>query len=291
MLISTPQTAVRRPRRVAVGEFDGVHLGHVAVIADADTVLTFEPHPRAVVGPTGAPELLTTLAQKTDLIEALGVKELIVAEFNEEFSQMSPSEFVGEILVDALNAEEVRVGENFRFGRRAEGNSDTLKADSRFKTVVADLIGAEGALISSSAIRDLVRAGDVKSARAMLGHPFQMRGEVIHGAKRGRELGYPTANLLPVPGCVVPKNGVYAALANGRPAAASLGVRPTFDDGEDVVLEVFILDFAGDLYGQELSVDLLAHLRPELRFESLEELTDQMALDCEAAATVAAKQG
>ena len=126
-----------------------MHLGHVAVIADADTVLTFEPHPRAVVGPTGAPELLTTLAQKTDLIGSLGVQELVVAEFNEEFSQMTPSEFVDEILVKALNAEEVRVGENFRFGRRAEGNSDTLKADTRFKTVVADLIGTEGSLISS----------------------------------------------------------------------------------------------------------------------------------------------
>lgn len=268
-----------------------MHLGHVAVIADADTVLTFEPHPRAVVGPTGAPELLTTLAQKTDLIGSLGVQELVVAEFNEEFSQMSPSDFVDEILVKALNAEEVRVGENFRFGRRAEGNSDTLKADTRFKTVVADLIGTEGSLISSSAIRDLVRAGDVQTAREMLGHPFQMRGEVVHGAKRGRELGYPTANLLPVAGCVIPKNGVYAALANGRPAAASLGVRPTFDDGEDVVLEVFILDFNEDLYGQELSVDLLQHLRPELRFETLEELTEQMAVDCEAAAEVAAKQG
>jgi riboflavin kinase/FMN adenylyltransferase len=288
MKITTPATAVSRSRRVAVGEFDGVHLGHIEVIGDADTVLTFDPHPRAVVGPTGAPDLLTTLEQKADLIAALGVDELVVATFDQDFSELTPEQFINNVLIDALGATEVRVGQNFRFGNRAAGNAETLKADSRFQTTVAELVQHGSGLISSSAIRDLIRVGNLDDARKLLGYSFEMRGIVVDGEKRGRTLGYPTANIVPAPGCVVPAFGVYAALLNGQPAAASIGVRPTFDDGEQVLLEVFVLDFDGDLYGQEVSVELLSFLRPEAKFDRIEALKVQMALDCEQSAVIAA---
>ncbi|CAB4877049.1 MAG: bifunctional riboflavin kinase/FAD synthetase [Actinobacteria bacterium] len=288
MKITTPATAEPRHRRVAIGEFDGVHLGHIEVIGDADTVLTFDPHPRAVVGPTGAPELLTTLEQKADLIAALGVDELVVATFDQDFSELTPDEFITKVLVDSLGATEVRVGQNFRFGNRAAGNAETLQADTRFSTTVAELVEHETGLISSSAIRDLIRVGNMDDARKLLGHPFEMRGVVVHGEKRGRTLGYPTANIVPAEGCVVPAFGVYAALLDGQPAAASVGIRPTFDDGEEVLLEVFILDFDGDLYGQEVSVELLSFLRPEAKFDRIEALKVQMAQDCQQSAVIAA---
>ena len=288
MLISTPETAERRNRRVAIGEFDGVHRGHVAVIADADTVLTFVPHPRAVVGPTGAPDLLTTLDQKADLIQSLGVQELVVASFDEKFSQMEPGEFVDEILIGALSCTAVRVGSNFRYGRAAQGTSETLASDGRFSTSVADILEWEGTPVSSSAIRDLIRVGDIPKAAELLGHGFEMRGTVIQGAQRGRELGCPTANVKPTEGCIVPAFGVYAALANGHPAAASLGIRPTIDDDDSVLLETHLLGWDGDLYGSELRVELLERLRPEAKFDGLDELKAAMEKDCLDAAAVAA---
>lgn len=286
MLISTLETAERRTRTIAVGEFDGVHRGHVSVIGDADTVLTFEPHPRAVVGPTGAPDLLTTLDQKADLVQRLGVDELVVVNFDEAFSQLSPEEFVEKVLIDTLSCSTVRVGSNFRYGKAAQGTSETLRADGRFDAVIADILEWDGVPVSSSAIRDLIREGDMSRATDLLGHTFEMRGTVIEGAKRGREFGYPTANVAPVDGCIVPAFGVYAALANGRPAAASLGIRPTVNDDDRVLLETHILDWEGDLYGQELRVELLQRMRPEARFESFEELKTAMAKDCELAAQI-----
>jgi riboflavin kinase/FMN adenylyltransferase len=288
MLISSPETAEKRERKVAIGEFDGVHLGHVAVIGDADTVLTFEPHPRAVVGPTGAPDLLTTLDQKADLIQKLGVRELVVAHFDESFSQLEAIDFVDQIVVGALSATDVRVGSNFRYGRRAKGTSESLAADSRFRTTVAELVELDGHAVSSSAIRDLIRSGDLPQASAMLGHRFEMRGVVIHGAHMGRELGCPTANVVPTDGCVVPAFGVYAALANGLPAAASLGIRPSIEDDNQVLLETHLLDWEGDLYGSEIQVELLERLRPEAKFDSLDELKLAMELDCQNAAKIAA---
>ena len=276
MLISSPETAEKRDRKVAIGEFDGVHLGHVAVVGDADTVLTFEPHPRAVVGPTGAPDLLTTLDQKADLVQALGVRELVVAHFDESFSQLEASEFVDQIIVEGLSATDVRVGSNFRYGRGAKGTSESLVADSRFTTKVADLVELDGRAVSSSAIRDLIRSGEMPQASAMLGHPFEMRGLVVRGAQMGRELGCPTANVVPAAGCVLPAFGVYAALANGLPAAASLGIRPSIDDDDHVLLETHLLDWDGDLYGTEIKVELLERLRPA------------MARDCENAAKIVA---
>ena len=270
-------------RKVAVGEFDGVHIGHAAVIAGSDTVLTFEPHPRAVVGPRGAPPLLTTLNQKIDAIAALGVGELVVASFDESFSRLSPAEFIDEVLIDALGATDVSVGSNFRFGSRAAGDAELLLADSRFSARVADLVGSSIGPVSSSRIRESVAAGDMEAAAVMLGRQFELRGTVVHGEKLGRQLGYPTANIDPTPGCAVPATGIYACLANGLAAVASLGVRPTFEQNGRLLLEVHLLDFDGDLYGTELKVEMLSRLRGELTFAGAEDLIAQMKIDAKMA--------
>ena len=286
MRVTELHDAQFRERRIAVGEFDGVHLGHLAVIDGCDSVLTFEPHPRAVVGPTGAPPLLTTLAQKIDALAAIGVDELVVANFDEAFSQMEADAFITDILIERLGATEVSVGQNFRFGRKARGDAELLLSDTRFVARIADIVESEHGVISSSRIRDLVKAGDLESAAALLGRPFEMRGTVVHGEKRGRELGYPTANIKPDPICVIPPTGIYACTSNSLPAVASLGVRPTFEAEGELLLEVHLLDFSGDLYGQELKVELLQRLRGELKFDGIEPLIKQMKLDSEQAAAV-----
>jgi riboflavin kinase / FMN adenylyltransferase len=270
-----------RPRRVAVGEFDGVHLGHREVIAGSDTVLTFEPHPLAVVRPEAAPRLLTSLDAKVELIATLGVRELVVIGFNEQFAAQTPEEFIDHILVQRLCATHVSVGENFRFGHGAAGDTDMLSADPRFETRVVRLVEVDGEIVSSSHIRALVSAGDVEHAARFLGSPFQLRGEVVTGDRRGRELGFPTANIVPDEELVCPGHGVYAARADGRCAAVSVGVRPTFGTGRAVLVEAYILDFEGDLYGQVLRVDFLGRLRGERRFDTVQALVEQMDLDVE----------
>jgi riboflavin kinase/FMN adenylyltransferase len=271
-----------RPRRVAVGEFDGVHLGHREVIAGSDTVLTFEPHPLAVVRPEAAPRLLTSLDAKVELIATLGVRELVVIPFNEQFAAQTPEEFIDHVLVERLCATHVSVGENFRFGHGAAGDTDMLGADQRFETRVVRLVEVDGEIVSSSHIRALVSAGAVEHAARFLGSPFQLRGEVVTGDRRGRELGFPTANIVPDEELVCPGHGVYAARADGRCAAVSVGVRPTFGTGRAVLVEAYILDFDGDLYGQVLRVDFLGRLRGERRFATVEALVEQMDLDVEA---------
>jgi riboflavin kinase / FMN adenylyltransferase len=173
--------AQRRPRHVAVGEFDGVHLGHREVIRGADTVLTFEPHPRTVVAPDSAPKLLMSLETKADLIAGLGVQELVVIPFDGSFAAQSPEEFIERELVERLGAERVSVGENFRFGHRARGDAKLLAAQDAFETCVARLVELDGEIISSTHIRGLVAAGEVAAAARYLGAPFQIRGEVAHG--------------------------------------------------------------------------------------------------------------
>ncbi len=275
-----------RPRRVAVGEFDGLHLGHREVIRGNDTILTFEPHPRAVVSPESAPKLLTTLDVKADLAAGLGVEELVVIPFDEEFAAVGATEFVDEVLVKGLGATHVSVGENFRFGHRAEGDTDLLRAEPRFETRVVPLVEAGGEVISSSHIRGLVLAGDVAEAARFLGDPFQLRGEVKHGDKRGRTLGYPTANLVPDPKVVCPGHGVYACRAGDRAAAVNVGIRPTFVTGRGVLIEAFLIDWEGDLYGQELRLEFLRRLRGERRFDDVDALVEQMAEDVEEARSV-----
>jgi riboflavin kinase/FMN adenylyltransferase len=268
-----------RPRRVAVGEFDGVHIGHREVIAGADTVLTFEPHPLRVLAPERAPRLITPLAVKADLVHSLGVEELVVIRFDDSFADQSPQAFCDEILVDALGATQVSVGENFHFGRDAAGNTAMLAADPRFETRVVRLVEVEGEIVSSSHIRALVAAGEVDHAARFLGAPFQMRGEVVHGDKRGRELGYPTANLIPDDSLVSPGRGVYAARADGAPAAVSIGVRPTFGMGLSLLVETYVIDAELELYGRQLHLEFLARLRGERRFDSAATLVEQMARD------------
>jgi riboflavin kinase / FMN adenylyltransferase len=271
----------RRERKVAVGTFDGVHLGHQEVIRGADSVLTFEPHPVSVVAPQHAPKLLTPLEIKAELIAALGVQETIVIPFDRHFAQRTASEFIDGVLVDELGASRVSIGENFRFGHKARGDTRLLAADGRFETVVHPLLEVDGEIVSSSHIRGLVAAGEVEEAARLLGAPFQLRGEVSHGDKRGRELGFPTANLIPDDALVCPGHGIYACLADGHPAAVSIGVRPTFKTGRIELIEAYLLDFEGDLYGRTLRLDFLARLRGERRFESAEALVEQMHRDVE----------
>jgi riboflavin kinase / FMN adenylyltransferase len=264
---------------VAVGSFDGVHLGHREVIRDSDSVLTFDPHPSAVVAPQHTPKLLTDLQVKAELIEALGVQELIVIPFDAAFAKRSAQEFIDDVLVGALAATYVSVGENFRFGNRAQGDPQMLAEDERFSTRVTPLLEVEGEIVSSSHIRGLVLAGEVDQATRFLGAPFQLRGEVVHGDERGRELGFPTANLIPDDALVCPGHGVYACLADGHPAAVNVGVRPTFVTGRGELIEAYILDFEGDLYGRQLRLDFLSRLRGERRFQSADELVEQMHRD------------
>ena len=265
-----------RPRRVAVGEFDGVHLGHREVIAGSDTVLTFEPHPLAVIRPEAAPKLLTSLEVKAELVGRLGVQELVVVPFDAEFAARSAQEFIDEVLVSRLRAEHVSVGENFRFGHRAGGDPAMLAADPRFATRVVEMVEVDGEIVSSSHIRALVLAGDVGHATRFLGAPFALRGEVVHGDRRGRTLGFPTANLIPDESLVCPGHGVYAARADGDCAAVNVGVRPTFGTGRSVLIEAYLLDQDVDLYGRQLTIEFLERLRGERRFQSADALAEQM---------------
>ncbi len=281
MQITRLSEAQRRPRRIAVGEFDGVHLGHREVIRGNDTVLTFEPHPLRVIRPEAAPKLLTSLKVKAELIAELGIEELVVIPFDEGFAQQSPQEFINQILVDALDASHVSVGENFRFGHRAAGDPQLLAADGRFELRVVPLVEADGEIVSSSHIRGLVLAGEVEAATRFLGAPFRLRGEVVTGDRRGRELGFPTANLVPDEALVCPGHGVYVAHADGVCSAVNVGVRPTFGTGRGVLIEAFLLDTDVDLYGKTLTVEFHKRLRGERRFESIDALVEQMKRDVE----------
>jgi riboflavin kinase/FMN adenylyltransferase len=281
-----------RPRRVALGTFDGVHRGHREVIRGADTVLTFDPHPLSVIAPARAPLLLTTLERKAELVAGLGVQELVVVPFDAAFAALTADEFVERVLVDRLRTTHVTVGENFRFGRGAEGDAARLQADARFETRVAPLLEVDAEVVSSSHIRGLVLGGAVEYADELLGAPFTLTREVVHGDKRGRELGFPTANLLPADGYVTPGHGVYACRATTasgetHAAATNVGVRPMFVTGRGELIEAFLLDFDGDLYGQPLRLEFLKRLRGEKRFETVEALIEQMNRDVDEARALA----
>ncbi len=281
MRVTMLREAQTRPRRIAVGEFDGVHLGHREVIAGSDTVLTFEPHPLRVVRPEAAPKLLTSLDAKAELIEQLGVEELVVIPFDDGLAHQSPQEFIEHVLVQQLDAKRVSVGDNFRFGHMAAGDTALLAADSRFETRVVPLVEVDGEVVSSSHIRGLVLAGEVEQAGRLLGSPFQLRGEVVSGDRRGRTLGFPTANIVPDEALVCPGHGVYVARADGDCAAVSVGVRPTFGTGRAVLVEAYILDRDLDLYGRTLKIDFIDRIRGERRFDSVDALIAQMDLDIE----------
>jgi riboflavin kinase/FMN adenylyltransferase len=275
------------PRKVAIGTFDGVHRGHREVIRGADTVLTFDPHPLSVIHPEATPKLIGTFPVKRDLIAGLGVQELVVIPFDKGFSSQTAEEFVQDVLIDRLGAGQVAVGENFRFGKGAKGTPEFLAEREEFETRVVPLVEAAGETISSSHIRGLVAAGEVGPAAEFLGGPFLFEGEVVHGDKRGRELGMPTANLVPDDAYVVPGHGVYAAWAHGYPAAVNVGVRPTFQTGRGLLVEAHLIGFDGDIYGETLRIAFVERLRGEKRFESVDELVVQMNRDVEQARRIA----
>jgi riboflavin kinase / FMN adenylyltransferase len=266
-------------RSVSIGTFDGVHLGHREVIRGSDTVLTFEPHPLAVLHPEATPKLVTPFPVKRDLIAGLGVDELVVIPFDRDFAARSAEEFVNDVLIGRLGAHKVSVGENFRFGHGARGTADLLRSHDEFETRVVPLVEVSGETVSSSHIRGLVAAGDVRHAADFLGGPFLFEGEVVIGDRRGRELGMPTANIVPDDALLCPGHGVYAAWAHGYPAAVNVGVRPTFETGRGLLVEAHLIGFDGDLYGETLRIAFVERMRGEKRFESVDALVEQMHRD------------
>ena len=289
---------------VTIGVFDGVHRGHQAIIGHtvdrasqagvASVVVTFDPHPSEVVRPGSHPAILTESRRKAELLEALGVDVLCVIPFTLEFSHLSAETFAHDVLVEHLHASVVVVGENFRFGHRAAGDVELLERLGRtFGFTVEDapliseggssLPGAPSSVVSSTYIRSCVDAGDVEAAAAALGRPHRLEGVVVRGDRRGRELGFPTANLMSVPHAAVPADGVYAAWLrrrSGEPmrAAVSIGTNPTFS-GRERRVEAYVLDFTGDLYGERLALDFMHRLRETRRYDGIEPLVAQIEKD------------
>jgi riboflavin kinase/FMN adenylyltransferase len=289
------------PSVVTIGNFDGVHRGHREVLKQVvdraraaglrSVAVTFDPHPLAVLYPDRAPQPLSTVEHKLELLAATGLDAVLVMPFTHELAQWSPRRFVQEALVDALGAQEVVVGSDTRFGYRNAGDVDTLRelgAELGFTVqVVADLgrLGGERRW-SSTWIRELIAAGDVGAATDVLGRPHRVTGKVVHGDHRGREMGYPTANLEPDAVGAVPADGVYAGwlvrTGTGEclPAAISVGTNPTFEGRRDRRVEAYVLDrFDLDLYGEVVAVEFVERLRPTLKFDGMEPLMKQMADD------------
>lgn len=283
---------------VLIGVFDGVHKGHQQLlnrakeIADGRAIvaLTFDPHPTTVYAPTKVPTALTTLADRVELLKIHNADQVAVMKFNENFAAMSAEDFVANVLVGQLNASTVVVGKNFTYGHKAAGNVDSLIAEGLKHNFTVDVqeLKADTEVISSSRIRALVIAGKVEEARALLSRPHRLDGVVVHGEKRGREIGYPTANLGDIEGQTIPADGVYAGWLtvgiNFWPAAISIGTNPTFEGERGRQVEAYALDQEGlELYDKNASIEFGWYLRPTLKFDSLEELLVQMKKDCDKA--------
>ncbi|RPF71327.1 bifunctional riboflavin kinase/FAD synthetase [Aurantiacibacter spongiae] len=285
---------------IALGNFDGFHLGHQRVVAEAvdmarlqgrpAIVATFDPHPVRHFAPHVPPFRLTTLDQRNELFGAAGADAMLVFDFDDDLAAMSAEGFVRDLLGDHLGASGVVTGEDFTFGKDRGGNTQVLKAIGASCGIEARTVGpvgTRGQTVSSSRIRDALKAGECDTACELLTRPFTVRGTVVHGDKRGRELGYPTANI-ELGSYLRPRFGIYAVsgrvLATGQRllGAANVGVRPSFDPPREL-LEPYFFDFTGDLYGQELDIAFRAFIRPEAKFDSMDELRAQMAKDCEEA--------
>lgn len=270
----------RKPRAVAIGTFDGVHVGHQRVIETAvaagetPTVVTFDPHPRIALG--NQVELLTTLERRLELIEELGVEETLVVHFDLRLARLEPEEFVERVL-RPIGTEVIAAGDGFRFGRGRSGDLELLRRLG-FDLRIVPLV--EG--ISSTAIRQLVSVGEVERAARLLGRPVEADGTVVAGDARGGTLGFPTANLAVASDLGVPRHGIYAGEAAGHRAAISIGTNPHYG-GTERRIEAFLLDFTGDLYGRRLIVELWQRLRDERSFESEAELVAQIERDVEQA--------
>lgn len=294
----------RGPVIATVGFFDGVHVGHQRVIGRTVEIarqgrlppvaVTFNRHPREILTPGKEPRLLTTTERKTKLIQALGVEILVILEFTEEFSRWSPEEFVERVLVEGLQVERVVVGANFTFGHKAKGTLDVLNelgVKLGFEAEGADLLELDGRRVSSSSIRDALAEGSLDWPERALGRRYAVDGEVVSGHGRGDGLGYPTANLQTWPRLLLPGNGIYAGRATvgdvTNAAAIDVGTNPTFGV-EPLHVEAFLLDFEGDLVGEQLDVEFWERLRDEVKFDSSEELIRQIAEDVERTRAIAA---
>lgn len=280
---------VPEPTAVTIGVLDGVHLGHRALIANLDdslsrTVLTFEPHPVEVLRPGTPPRLITTIDERVALLDALGVDRVGVLDLA-EIKEQAPTSFVRDVLVDKLNVAQMVVGDDFRFGKDRTGDIDLLFRLGESLGFVVDPIGLiadSTGNVSSSRVRELIEAGEVADAALLLGSRFTVTNTVIDGDKRGRQLGFPTANISPPRRKVIPAAGVYACFArlgdDTLGAAVNVGFRPTFD-GSTLLIEAFLLDFDADVYGRSLTLEFVEYLRPELRFDAVTALVDRMRED------------
>ena len=286
---------------LVIGNFDGVHRGHQVVLGEAvavarqqglvPTVLTFDPHPAAVVGP-GAPPALTTLERRAELVAALGVERMVARTFDAAFAAWEPERFARELVAQALRPKVVVVGPNFRFGARRAGDLELLRAlggKLGFEVRVHAFASDERGPYSSTRVREAIAAGDLAEAAHVLGRPHELSGVVVHGDERGRTINFPTANLEPVVE-MLPPDGVYAVRVNqtdeeGEPSplgggVTNIGVRPTVGGGGKRTVETFVLGFAGELYDARLRLSLVARLREEKKFGSLDELKHQILKDC-----------
>ncbi len=303
----TDNADIQRPTVLTLGVFDGLHLGHQLIIrtvverasevAAVPTVITFDPHPRAVLHPDSAPPLLQTLDQKVEGFGVLGIEQTIVVRFDEAFSQTPAEDFLRDVVKERLHAKEVYLGCGFAFGHDREGNIELLRRVSQELGFFADEVPEvrfRGHRVSSSRIRELLAAGKVNLARRLLGRPYGVEGRVERGSERGQVLGFPTANLHPR-NRVIPRNGVYVtgALIEGkwRRSVTNIGVRPTFETDAEPSVETFVMDWAGDLYGDVIRVRFLHRLRDERKFGSIEELKTQIDRDVKRAQSYFERSG
>jgi len=299
------------PVALTIGNFDGVHFGHQAMIARLvaaaragkggkrmASVLTFEPHPRELFAPAAAPTRLTSLREKLELLRAYGVEHVHVQRFSRAFASLSPEDFVRRILVDALGVRWLLVGDDFRFGARRAGDIAMLERAARehgFEVEVMPSVNRDEVRVSSSAVRDALARGDLAHARTLLGRPYSISGRVVHGDKLGRELGFATANVQ-LKHNRPPLAGIFAVRVHGaaereRHGVASLGVRPTVKADGRPTLEVHLFEYSGDLYRRHLRVDFIQKIRDEEAYPDLETLKAQIARDCDAARAVLATAG